>query len=106
MPLKGRYQFQVSGFHPVVKKTVVPDLLKSGWKHMHQEAADEFFIADSDLPSGFFGDFTPCRKGGLCFCYGKDPAIGDRDLVGIASKIFDGIAKTVKGLFYIRTPVF
>lgn len=34
-----------------------------------------------------------------------DPCIRDCDSVGITPKVFDRIAKTVEGLFDIRTPV-
>ena len=49
---------------------------------------------------------APCRKGNLCIRYGNDSAVGDGDLMGIAPKIFDCIAKAVKGLFDKWTPVF
>ena len=42
----------------------------------------------------------------MCIRDRNDSAVRDGNLVGIAPKIFDGISKTVEGLFNIRTPVF
>ena len=36
----------------------------------------------------------------------NDPAVRDSNLVGIASKIFDCIAKSIECFFDIRAPVF
>ncbi len=41
--------------HTVVQETIVTDLLKAGWKHMHQETADEFRVAQCDLTFRFTG---------------------------------------------------
>ena len=104
--LKGKDPFQVSGFHPVIKEPIVTDLMKAGRKHMHQEAPDEFLIADGDLAFGFSRFPAPGRERCMGFCHGKNPAVGDGNPVCIASKIFDGVAKAVKGFLDIRAPVF
>lgn len=36
---------QVVCLHTVVQETIVTDLLKAGWEHMHQKTADEFRVA-------------------------------------------------------------
>ena len=42
----------------------------------------------------------------MCIRDRNDSAVRDGNRVGIAPKIFDGISKTVEGLFNIRTLVF
>ena len=98
--------FQVPGFHPVIKKTIVPDLLETGGEHVHQEPANKFFVADGDLPFWVTGLFSPCGEGNLCFRHCQNPVVGDGDPVGIPSQIFDRIAETVEGFFDVWTPVF
>lgn len=44
MPLEFEDQFQVFRLHPVIEEAVVTDLLKATGQHMHQVAADKFFI--------------------------------------------------------------
>ena len=36
----------------------------------------------------------------------EDPAVGNGNFMRVASEVFDGVAKTVEGLFDERTPVF
>ena len=72
---------------------------------MHEVSADEFRISHPDDTSGFPGRLCPGGKDGLFLRDGKDPAVGDGDLVGIAAKVFDGITESVKSLFDIRAPV-
>ena len=98
--------FQVPGFHPVIKETIVPDLLETGGEHVHQEPADKFFVADGDLPFWVTGLFPPCGEGDLCFRHGQDPVVGDGDPMGIPSQVFDRIPETVEGFFDIWAPVF
>ena len=33
-------EFQIFSLHPVVQKTIITDLLETGWKHVHQVSAD------------------------------------------------------------------
>ena len=98
--------FQVPGFHPVIKETIVPDLLETGGEYVHQEPADKFFMANGDLPFWVTGLFPPCGEGDLCFRHGQDPVVGDGDPMGIPSQVFDRIPETVEGFFDIWTPVF
>ena len=99
-------QIQVSGLHPVIEESIIADLLETGREHMHQEAAGKLSMAESDLPFWIPGFPATCREGDFCFRNGKDPVVGDRNPVGIASQIFDGVTKPVEGLFDIRAPVF
>ena len=73
---------------------------------MHQEPPDKLFMAERDLPFRIPGGLSPCREGNFCFRVGKDPAVGDCNPMCIPPQIFDGVTKTVKGLFDVRTPVF
>ena len=98
--------FQVPGFHPVIEKSIIADLLETGREHMHQEAPDKLSMAESDLPFWIPGFPATCRESNLCFRNGKDPVVGDGNPVGIASQIFDGVTKPVEGFFDVRAPVF
>ncbi len=73
---------------------------------MHQEPPDKLFMAERDLPFRIPRGLSPCREGNFCFRDGKDPAVGDCNPMCIPPQIFDGVTKTVKGLFDVRTPVF
>lgn len=103
--LKGKDQFQVAAFHAVVQKSVIPYLLKSRGQHMQQKTANELFVAEGDLPTGFSRLPASGRKDGFCFRYGQDPAVGDGNLMCISAKIFNGIAKSVERFLDIRAPV-
>ena len=72
---------------------------------MHQETPDKLFMAESDLPFRITGFLSPRREGDFCFRDGKDPVVGDCNPVCIPSKILNFIAKSVKGLFDVSTPV-
>ena len=72
---------------------------------MHQETPDKLFMAESDLPFRITGFLSARREGDFCFRDGKDPVVGDCNPVCIPSKILNCIAKSVKGLFDVRTPV-
>ena len=105
MSLQGKNEFQVFSLHPVIQETVITDLLETGWKHMHQEPPDEFCMLQGDLTFRLAGLFAPGREGDLLFRDGKDTAVGNGDLMGVSSKVFDGISKTMKGFFDVRTPI-
>ena len=72
---------------------------------MHQEPPDKLSMTESDLPFRITGFLSPCREGNFCFRDGKDPVVGDGNPMCIPSQIFNRIAKSVKGLFDVRTPV-
>ena len=62
MPLKGKDQFQVSAFSTVIQKPIIPDLLETGWEHMHQITADELDVFQSNDPARFPRTFPSGRK--------------------------------------------
>ena len=105
MSLQGKNEFQVFSFHPVVQETIITDLLETGRKHMHQVSPNEFCMSQSDLAPGLAGLFSPGGERDLLFRDGKDTAVGNGDLMGVSSKVFDGISKTIKGFFDVRTPI-
>lgn len=105
MPLKCKYQFQVFGFHPVIEESVITDLLETGWKYMHQVTADEFGIFQGNYPAGPAGLFPSGRKSDLPFINRKDAAVCYCDLMCISAEIFNGIAKSIEGFFYVGAPV-
>ena len=51
--LKPKDDFKVLTFHPVVKETIVSNLLETGRQHMHQVAPDEFRMSKGDLTFWF-----------------------------------------------------
>lgn len=106
MSLQCEDQFQVFTFPTVVQESIVADLLKTVGKDMHQIASHEFFMGQSDDPAGVSWLFTSCGKGDLILRNGTDAAVGNGDLMGVSSKIFNGISKPIESLFDIRTPVF
>ena len=73
---------------------------------MHQKTADEFGIVKGNVPLRFAGLLPSCGKSNLIFRNGKDPAVGNSDFVGVTSKVFNGISKTVKGFLNVGAPVF
>ena len=72
---------------------------------MHQVTSDELCVIQCDLTLWVTRLFSSGRKSNRIFGNRKDPAVGDSDLVGVASQIFDGITKAVKGFLNVRTPV-
>ena len=97
--------FQIYGFHTVVQKTIVADFLKTGGQHMHQITPYKFRLRQGYPAPGISRFFPSGREGNLVFCQSKDPAAPDGNLVCVSSKIFNGIAETVKGFLDIRAPV-
>ena len=73
---------------------------------MHEKTPDKFQKGKGDRAPWVTSFFAAGRKSDPGVCHGKDPAVGYGDLMGVASKILDGVAKAVKGLFDIRAPVF
>ena len=106
MPLQCEDQFQVFAFFAVVQKAIVADFPETGWQYMHQITANEFFMGQSNCSARFSVFFTSCGEGNLMFCNRQNPAVGDGDLMGVSSEIFNGVSKAVESLFDIRTPCF
>lgn len=73
---------------------------------MHKKSVNEFFVSYSNSSSWIARLLSSGRKRNLSIIYGKDTAVGYGDFMSVFSKILDSIAKTVKGLFDIRTPFF
>lgn len=105
MSLQAEDELQISCLHPVAQETVITDLLKTGREHMHKIAAYEFLIGKADGTPWLSGSPASGREGGVCSSYREDTAVGDRNLMRISTKVLDGIAKAVKGLFDIGAPV-
>ena len=99
-------KLQIFGFHAIVKKAVITDFLETGWKHMHKEAPDKLFITEGNHTMGGTGFSATGTECCVCIRDRDDPAVRDRNLVGIVSKIFDCIAKSIECFFDIRAPVF
>ena len=74
VPLDCKDQFQVSGLILVIQESILPDLLKTGWQHMHQETPDEFHIRQGNRPTRPAGLSAPGRKRHLLFAHGQDTA--------------------------------
>lgn len=72
---------------------------------MHQITTDEFRVIQDDPTFGFTGFLSPDRKSDRIIGNRKDPAVRNGNLMSVAPKVFNGIAKAVKGLFDVGTPV-
>ena len=72
---------------------------------MHQVATYEFGVGQSNSAFGVTRLSAPGRKRYGIRSHSKNPAVGNGNLVSIAPEIFNGIAKAVKGLLYVGTPV-
>ena len=97
--------FQVTGFHTVIQKSIVTDLLETCRQHVQEVTADKFCMLQSNLTFWVSRLYPSGREGDFIFCQFKNPAVGDGNLVCIAAKILYGITKAVEGLLDIRTPV-
>lgn len=106
VPLNGKYQLQIFALPSIVQESIITDFLKTMGKYMHQIAADEFRVIQRDAALRVARPFPPGRKDSLLSVNGKYPAVGYGNLVRISSKIFNGVAETMEGLLYVRTPVF
>ena len=72
---------------------------------MHQVTSDELCVIQCNLTLRVTCFFSSGRKSNLIFGNRKNSAVGDGDFVGVASQIFDGITKAVKGFLNVGTPV-
>lgn len=73
---------------------------------MHEVTAYKLCMVQGNKVPRIPRIFTFGRESNGIFCKGKNPAIGNGYFMGIAPKVFNGIAKSVKSLFYVRAPVF
>ena len=105
MSLKLKDKLEISGFHTVVQKAIVTNLLESRRQDMQKETAYEFLVFERNLTSLSAGIPASGREGSLCFCHRENPAVGDGNLMSVASKILNSVAEAIKGLFDERAPV-
>ena len=105
MSLKCKYQFQVFVFPSVIQETIIPDLLETGREHMHQITPDKLCIFQGEYPARFAGLFSSGRKSDLLFVNRQDTAVRYGDLMCISAEIFNGIAKSMEGFFYVGAPI-
>ncbi len=68
--------------------------------------ADKFRIFQSNGSSWLPGPASAGGEGGPLLVYRKDAVVGDCDLMGIPSEIFDRIPVPMEGLLNKRAPVF
>ena len=104
--LEFKNKLQIFGFHAIVKKAIITDFLETGWKHMHKEAPDKLLITEGNCTTGVTRFSATGSECCVCIRDRDDSAVRDSNLVGIASKIFDCIAKSIECFFDIRAPVF
>ena len=105
MILDAENDLQALLFQTVCEDAVVADLLESRGQYVLQEPADELFMSDGDI------FHTTCAvvfssESNRVFGNIFDPCIRDRNPVGIAAEIIDGISKAVEGFLNKGTPVF
>jgi len=73
---------------------------------MHQISSDKFCVLKCNDSARSPESFTACGKSYTAFTDRDNPAVGNGNLMGIFSEIFDGIAKAVECFFDIRAPFF
>lgn len=73
---------------------------------MHEVTAYKLCMAQGNKAPRAARIFAPSSEGDHIFRKGKDSAVGNGYLMGIAPKVFNGVAKRTKSLFYVRAPVF
>lgn len=96
--------FQVMGFHTVIQETIVADFLITCRQYVHEVTPYEFRTGQGYaalwisrlLPSG--------RERDVFIVKIKNAAVGDGNLMGIAAKVFDGIAESAEGFLDIWAP--
>lgn len=88
----------------IIEKTIITDFLESWGENMHHKTPDELQAGYSDFHGGGVIFVILCCKGDRILCNSLYPGIGDGDAVGIAPKVFNGVAKAVEGFPDIRTP--
>lgn len=64
---------------------------------MHQVTAYKFRMLQGDLTLRFIRLFTSDRESNRISRKVKNSAVGNRNFVGIASEVFNCVAKAVKG---------
>ncbi len=73
---------------------------------MHQKPPDKFGVWNRDFTFGITWFYSPCSKSRFYLCDRENSVIGNGNLMGISSQIFDCISETVESFFYERAPVF
>ena len=96
---------QVTGFHAVIQKTIVTDLLETCRQYVQEITPYEFCMSQGYPAFGLSRLFSSGGERNVLIVKVKNAAVRDRNLMGVASKVFHGIAKTVKGFLDIRAPV-
>ena len=104
MILYPKYNSKKALFRTVGKKTIVPDLLEAFRKNMLHKAPDEFFVRNGGLMGGVGTVISGPESYG---CIGNlfDTGVRYSYAMGVASQVFDGVAKAVEGLLYIWAPI-
>lgn len=68
---------------------------------MHEVTAYKLCMVQGNKVPRIPRIFTSGRESNGIFCKGKNPAVGNGYFMGIAPKVFNGIAKSVKSFFRI-----
>lgn len=106
MPLDGEDDLKVLLFIAVIQESIITYLLKTGREHMHHQPADELLRGDTDRLYGrIVAVILGCESDSL-FGNTLNPGVGNGDTVCVASQVFQGIAKAVKGLPDIGAPLY
>ena len=73
---------------------------------MHKETSDKRLVAEGDRTAGITRVSSTGTECCMCIRDRNDSTVRDSNLMGIASKIFNRITKTIECPFNVRTPVF
>ena len=106
MPLDAEDDLEILTLIAVVKETVVTDLLKTSREHVHHQPSYELLWSNTDcLQQGMIAVILS-RKGNSLFGDTLYPGVGDGDTVSVTSQVFKSIAKAIKGLPDVWTPLY
>ena len=72
---------------------------------MQQIPPDKSSVIQSNLTFWLARFSASGRKDNFCLCDRKNPAVGNGNLMGVTSKVFNGISETIEGLLNVRAPV-
>ena len=97
------YQCHLLTLGPIAEKSVMPDSDESVRKDMHEESPDEFFRSEAQ-GGRVSGPVVLDPEGDGLVRHFQDPAVGDGDVVSVATQIFNDIGSAFEGFLEMWNP--
>ncbi len=88
---------------PVAEKSVMPDSDESVRKDMHEESPDELFRRETK-DGRVSGPVVLYSEGDGLVCHFQNPAVGNGDVMGVATEVFNHVCSTFEGLLEMGDP--